>query len=57
MNHQTTPPMNNEILIIPDIHGRTFWKSALESGNYAKEESSSRTLIYYPVTQFVVEVK
>ena len=28
--------MNKKILIIPDVHGRTFWKSALESGDYEK---------------------
>ena len=28
--------MNKKILIIPDIHGRTFWKSAVESGDYEK---------------------
>ena len=28
--------MNKKILIIPDVHGRTFWKSALKSGNYEK---------------------
>lgn len=26
--------MEKKILIIPDVHGRTFWKSALESGDY-----------------------
>ena len=28
--------MNKKILIIPDVHGRTFWKSAVESGDYEK---------------------
>jgi hypothetical protein len=28
--------MNKKILIIPDVHGRTFWKSALRSGDYEK---------------------
>lgn len=28
--------MNKKILIIPDIHGRTFWESALKSGDYEK---------------------
>lgn len=28
--------MNKKILIIPDVHGRTFWKSALKSGDYEK---------------------
>ncbi len=28
--------MEKKILIIPDVHGRTFWKSALESGDYEK---------------------
>ena len=28
--------MNKKILIIPDVHGRTFWKTALKSGDYEK---------------------
>ena len=28
--------MEKKILIIPDVHGRTFWKSALETGDYEK---------------------
>ena len=28
--------MNKKILIIPDVHGRTFWRTALETGNYEK---------------------
>ena len=28
--------MNKKILIIPDVHGRTFWESALKSGDYEK---------------------
>jgi len=28
--------MNKSILIIPDIHGRTFWKVAIDSGEYGK---------------------
>ena len=28
--------MNKKILIIPDVHGRTFWRAALETGNYEK---------------------
>ena len=28
--------MNKKILIIPDVHGRTFWKSAMKSGDYEK---------------------
>ena len=28
--------MNKKILIIPDVHGRTFWKSALKTGDYEK---------------------
>lgn len=28
--------MNKKILIIPDVHGRTFWESALKTGDYEK---------------------
>ena len=28
--------MNGRILIIPDVHGRTFWKKALDTGEYEK---------------------
>ena len=28
--------MNKNILIIPDVHGRTFWKAAMNPGNYEK---------------------
>ncbi len=28
--------MNKKILIIPDVHGRTFWMSALKTGDYEK---------------------
>ena len=28
--------MNKKILIIPDVHGRTFWKAAINTGEYAK---------------------
>lgn len=28
--------MNGKILIIPDVHGRTFWKKALDTGEYEK---------------------
>ena len=28
--------MNKKILIIPDVHGRTFWRTALDTGNYEK---------------------
>ena len=28
--------MNKKILIIPDVHGRTFWESALKSDDYEK---------------------
>ncbi len=28
--------MEKNILIIPDVHGRTFWKEALETGKYSK---------------------
>ena len=28
--------MKQKLLIIPDVHGRTFWKEALESDNYKK---------------------
>lgn len=28
--------MNNRILIIPDVHGRTFWKEAINTEEYAK---------------------
>ena len=28
--------MKKKILIIPDVHGRTFWKPALETGDYEK---------------------
>jgi hypothetical protein len=28
--------MTDDILIIPDVHGRTFWRSAIQSGPYAK---------------------
>lgn len=28
--------MEKNVLIIPDVHGRTFWKKAVESGDYAK---------------------
>jgi len=28
--------MRKNILIIPDVHGRTFWKAAVKSGNYKK---------------------
>ena len=28
--------MKQNILIIPDVHGRSFWKTALDSGRYSK---------------------
>ena len=28
--------MNKKILIVPDVHGRTFWKSAMKSGDFEK---------------------
>ena len=28
--------MNKKILIIPDVHGRTFWKKAIKTGDYEK---------------------
>ena len=28
--------MKKRILIIPDVHGRTFWRTALDSGRYEK---------------------
>lgn len=28
--------MKGKILIIPDVHGRTFWKKALDTGEYEK---------------------
>jgi hypothetical protein len=28
--------MSKKLLIIPDVHGRTFWKAALKSGDYEK---------------------
>ena len=28
--------MSKRILIIPDVHGRTFWKTALDTGKYEK---------------------
>ena len=28
--------MNKNILIIPDVHGRTFWKAAIDPDNYEK---------------------
>jgi len=28
--------MKQSILIIPDVHGRSFWKTALDSGRYSK---------------------
>ena len=27
---------NKQLLIIPDVHGRKFWKEALETGSYEK---------------------
>ena len=28
--------MKEKILIIPDVHGRSFWKKAVETGDYEK---------------------
>ena len=28
--------MNKKILIIPDVHGRPFWKKAIKTGDYEK---------------------
>ena len=28
--------MRKEILIIPDVHGRSFWKEAVDSKDYEK---------------------
>lgn len=46
--------MNKKILIFPDVHGRTFWESALKSGDYEKIVFLGDHLFYKLILVFLI---